>query len=216
MVYGCHCGMRKTSPPTREGFRTQSGGLGHVDVRSFAQREVFTLQSLGTHLPVIVELCAIGSVFKLAWETTSCVCWSRWSADTHAASLRAAVSGLRERRKQDSKFASESMLEPTASDSRKAGSQSAATNSCRLFPSVKLQSVQSFAKRGPVAQQRMAQIWCRDRHLRAFAVSPHRKSRVLVNTSPIPALQNFLSAGFHLPWERRASWKDAVLSKLCR
>ena len=51
--------MRKTSPPTREAFyapfRTQSEGSGHVDVRSFAQREVFTLQSLGTHLPVIAE-----------------------------------------------------------------------------------------------------------------------------------------------------------------
>jgi hypothetical protein len=73
------------------------------------------------------------------------------------------------------------MLEPMASDSRKAGSQFAATNSCRLTPSDKLQSVQSFAKRGPLVQQRMARIWCRYSQLRATTVSPNRKSHVVVN-----------------------------------
>ena len=74
-----------------------------------------------------------------------------------------------------------SMLEPMSSDSRKAGSYPAATNSCRLLPSDKLQSVQSFAKRGPEIQQRMARTSCRCRQLRATAFSPHRKSGVLVN-----------------------------------
>ena len=103
MVDGCHSGARKTSRPTREGFRTQSGG-DHVDVRLIAQWECY-LAKLG-HTSAsycrTVPICAMRSFRTQGWlEKQRAVSAGRDEALTHSA-LRAAV--LCERRKQDSKF----------------------------------------------------------------------------------------------------------------